>query len=217
MRIVFNGISYEIPSVGVALPLWASFQWDLPVPLALTFVSLAWAYCLVLVVLTVTSASRDKKTEDVSLGRGIVESIDSGSRDSTEIVLFVGNVIQRFTAQKGTVGQRARGHSVIFAYMRRSKEIIRMGTIDASTPGRITLRRAQQRAESLSRFARRMLNREVLHNQALFATLIPGAGGALSTGILWMEVWGWTGWGGWFHGSSRYLAHSIVCRFGCSE
>ena len=55
MRILFNVISFVVPPVGIALPLWATFQWDLPVPIALAFVALVWAYCLVLVTLAVAA------------------------------------------------------------------------------------------------------------------------------------------------------------------
>ena len=74
MRIVSNAISYSIPPAGTAFTSWATFQWDLPVPLALIFVSLAWVYSLFLVV---AAASQDQeRTKDVLLARGIVESID---------------------------------------------------------------------------------------------------------------------------------------------
>lgn len=193
MRVVFNLISYAIPSVGVALCLWATFRWDMPVPLALTVVSLAWAYCLFLVVLTVSTASKDKKIEHVSLGRGIVESVGRRSQDSIEIRTSVGHVRRGFSALKGTVGQLARGDSVMFAYGQSGK-IIRLDTIDTSTPGRIMHgggHQSREEPESSFRFAGRTFNRVDFHNQAMFGTLVPGVWGALPTAILATEVWGW--------------------------
>ena len=108
-------------------------------PLALAVVSLAWAYGLFVIVLSLDASSRADQIGDVSLARGIVESIDQHSQDSFEIELLVRNDRQRFTAPKEAVGQLARSDSVIFAYMRQSKEIIRMATIDTSTPDRIIL------------------------------------------------------------------------------
>ena len=82
--------------------------------------------------------------------------------------------------------------------MWQSKEIIRVATIDTSTPGRITLGGGQQRREapeSTVRFAGPILPKEDLYNQAEFVTFVPGSGGAFLTAILAGLVWGW-GWPG---------------------
>ncbi len=142
MRIVSSAISYAIPPVGTALPLWATFQWDLPVALALIFVSLTWAFSLVLLVAAISQEQDSSK--DVSLALGMVEWIDRDSQDSIQVDLVVGTKKQRFTASDGTVANLGQDESVVFAYMRQSKKIIRIATIDSTLPGRISLRGAQR-------------------------------------------------------------------------
>ena len=196
MRVVINLISYAIAPVGVALSLWAASQWDMPVPLALTVVSLAWAYCLFLVLLTITTGSRYKKTDDVSVVRGIVDSVDRSSQDSIEIGLLVDNVRRRFTALQGMVGKLARGDSVILACIWQSREILRIATIDTSTAGRIILESGgvrSEKRESTIKFAGCLLCKKDLHNQAIFATLVPGGIGAISAAVLVWSEWAW-GW-----------------------
>ena len=105
MRVVTSFILPVTPPVGTALTLWATFQWDLPVPLALIFVSLAWAYSLGLVVAALVASREDESAEDVLLDHGIVESIDRDSQDSSQIELLVGTDRQRFTAPDAMVRQ----------------------------------------------------------------------------------------------------------------
>ena len=122
MRLVFNLFSYVIPSIGVALPLWATNRWDMPVLPALAVVSLAWAYCLFLVLKTISAGITDQKKEDVALGQGVIESINDHTRDSITLDIYVGNDRRKFDALKGVEGKLARGSNVIFAYMRYSQQ-----------------------------------------------------------------------------------------------
>ena len=217
MRIVFNVISYVVPSVGIVLAFWATFQLDLPVPLALIFVSLAWVYCLVLVVLTVSTGRRDQQFEDVWLEIGIIESIDH-SQDSIEIKPLVGNERQRFSASQGTVGQLIRNDSVIFAYVSVANpplphpnvgsssavspylKIICMAKVDTSTPDRIRILGSgelrREEPESTVRIAKHLLRKEDLYNQAMIAAFVPGAFTAVMIAIFGYLEWGW-GWPGW--------------------
>ena len=71
MRVALNVILFVVPPTAVALPLWATFQWDLPVALAMTSVSLTWAYCLALVFLTVRAGNQTRGSESSGgVGRG---------------------------------------------------------------------------------------------------------------------------------------------------
>ncbi len=121
MRIVSNSIAYAIPPAGTALPLWATFQWDLPVALALILVSLTWAFSLVLLVAAISQEQDSSK--EVSLALGMVEWIDRDSQDSIQVDLVVGTEKQRFTASDGTVANLGQDESVVFAYMRQSKKL----------------------------------------------------------------------------------------------
>ena len=199
MRVVFNAISYVIPSAAIALPLWATWRWDLPVPVALTFVALVWAYSLGLVVAAWNTSREDESTKDVRLERGIVQSITHSSHDSAEIQILVGDVTQAFAAAEGALAYLAPSDCVIFAYVRQTREIIRLTTIDVSTPNRIAHGGRWKRAgkPELSGIGwRRLLTREDLYSHAWFAALVPGQLGALSIMILGSSAWDW-GWPAW--------------------
>ena len=101
-----------------------------------------WAFSLVLLVAAISQEQDSSK--DVALALGMVEWIDRDSQDSIQVDLVVGTEKQRFTASDGTVANLGQDESVVFAYMRQSKKIIRIATIDSTLPGRISLRGAQR-------------------------------------------------------------------------
>ena len=115
VRVFSNVVLAAIPPAGIALPLWATFQWDMPVPLALTVITLVWGLSLALIVM----AARDKtrSTKHVALGSGIVEAIQTSSTDSGNIRVDTGDRSDEFTAQASYAGQLRRGDSVVFAYI----------------------------------------------------------------------------------------------------
>lgn len=196
MRVILNVMIFAILEVGVALPLWAAFRWNLSTPIALTVVLLAWAYCLALVRLAVTAAREDEKTEAVRLDRGLLESIEEGSEDLIGIGLLIDKTKIKFNAHVGVLGQLAQGDSVLFAYIRYRREIIGIVGIDESTPGRISRSSEEQKrahSELMNGLLRGILTRKALHTQATFAALLPGTLGALTIAIVGGLLWdlGW--------------------------
>ena len=201
MRVITNVISYVTPPVGIALTLWATFQWDLPVPLALIFISLAWAYSLGLVVAALVASREDESAADVLLDHGTVESMYRDSQDSSQIELLVGTDRQRFAAPDAMIEQLVQGDSVVFAHTGQSRKIIRIATFNASSSGRVSLRGERQRKDVPESHARRIFSREDLYDQATFAVSWP-LGSSFTLGILGLEVWDWGSWSWIFFGLS---------------
>ena len=118
------------------MPLWGAFQWDLPVWLTLTLISLAWLYALALIM--AVTGDDTPKSKYLALNIGIVESISWDSQDSVQVELLVGTIRQRFTAPKAKVDGLHPGETVVFAYLRQGNAITRISAFVAA-PGQISL------------------------------------------------------------------------------
>ena len=192
VRVIINTLTFAIPNVGVALPLWATFQWNLAIPLALVFVLLAWAWCLGLIIGALVSSREDEPFDDVFLAHGIFEFRDANLSSPSQIAVLVGGVIRRFTGSESMVHDLVRGDSIAFAYLAQSQRLICLTKIDAIQPGRVSILGELQRNDLPGSQAGRILSKGDLHDQAEFAALFPGTWGGLALAILSGAVWGWS-------------------------
>lgn len=115
-RAFANVVLAAIQPAGIALPLWAALQWNMPVSLAVTIASLVCTASIAFALLA-SGAGFTINRKSVVLNGGLVEDVLEITRQISRVKIHTGEGTEEFIAHSSITDRLGRGDPVVYAYV----------------------------------------------------------------------------------------------------